>query len=1054
MARPRLHGGQPDPLSGDSPLRSRDDGPESASIAADSYLTRRYLLPCVGRNSELLQLYRALEDARHGHGSAWAIVGPPGIGKSRVLKELGTIAERKGFHTRRGHGDRDASVPLYPLLQVFDIDGARTRSRRSDPTRELESLSGETREGNRSETRDSAPDASGRSARSGGPATPRVRRSTRSDVDRVLLRMIRELESESEPRLFLIDDFESADQETMRGFELLARSVASAPVVLVVGLRDTTPKLGGFRQFMLRTETSQRSGMLRVVRLDPLSVSDGMRVLQTYLGPGAKTIRDTPYARDVVARAGGNPYFILEIVDSDLRSGALVWRRGRWIVGSATGSSDNGVDAGTDVPQTVRTLVASRLEGLDPADQRLLRVAARIGVRFDPRPVAKSLSLSIGSVDLRLRRLAREGWPLRPESGESGTFQFDHALVREVLNDRLAFPVEPEVLDRLARWWKAEQPDDPLTEASLWAETSNVSNLIEAVERAIQRAMVERAYRQVPHLLQWLRSRLPRGQRTADRLGPVVLAAAQALRFESETDTLLETLAPLEGLQLPPDLEISAELMRIETRIRTNPVEAGRLLDEFESELISRLGGVPDAHVWRVAYLRGLLSVWDQTPRKAVETVRRAIACLPDRGCDEETLLLYESYIDALWLSGRRREGQAFVRQARRWVLSRRLTQSTVSLQLGEIEIRNAVLTGNWPEALRLARRQVDHARSTGNVNAEVRTLVTAAQHEYLCRETVAARKHIEEALELARRLELPVIAGIAYAFDGWIAIYDGDYVRAHDALRRAESSSMVGSNSIYHLFSRIGFAIVLAEQGDPAGALRELDELARTVGAERQALATELQLARARAYELAGDPVRSGAALREAWKTVEHQAAPPNRLNVAAEFLEWARRHGSAAQQRSWRRRYLNLCRASSLDPGRDWKGIAYPPSSAVPIAGPSIGTTYRAPPRTGFPGNAPFRELILKLLQQRPLVAGSRRASGRSSYLTTESDIAQSLGVPRERFARTLQRLLEEGSVERTRCRIEGRPRPVYAYRLASGSSRVILPERSLDLSAAPVA
>jgi tetratricopeptide (TPR) repeat protein len=1053
MARPRGHREEPGVSSDATSSRSGPTLPAGAPGAADSYLTRRYLLPCVGRNSELLQLYRALDDAQRGHGSAWAVVGPPGIGKSRVLKELGAIAERKGFDTRRSFGDRDASVPLYALLQVLDADGGGSPPVPPDPGRGAASRSEEAVAKRRPTTKgvDSGPAELAERLRYS--LRPRDRRSRRSDVDRVILRMIREIERETEPRLLVIDDFESVDQETMRGFDLLARSVASSPVVLVVGLRDTSPKQGGFRQFMARTENSQRSGALRVVRLEPLTPNDGLRVLETYLGHGAKGVRDTTYGRDVVARSGGNPYFILEIVDAGVRSGALLWRRSRWIVSSSAISSDVGLDDSQDVPQTVRALLASRLEGLDPADQRVLRIASRIGARFDARPIARALTLKPGLVDLRLRRLARDGWPLQTVPGESGTFQFDHALVREVLNDRLAFPVEPGVLDRLARWWNEARPDDPLTEASLWAETNQVDHLIEAVERAIRRAMAERAYRQVPQLLRWLRSRLPRRPRTAERLGSVVLGAALALRYETETDTLLETLAPLEGLELPPDLEVPLELLRIESRIRTNPVEAGRALDAYESELISRFGEVPRAQAWRMASIQGMVSIWVQTPRRAVETIRRSIASLPERGCDEETLLLYVNYSNALWLAGRVSEAHAFVRRARRWVLGHPLAQSTVRLRLGDIEIRNAGMSGNWPAAVAFARRQVDQARSMGDVRAEVRALAEAAQHEYQCRETVSARKHIEEALELTRRLDLPLLAGLVYSLDGWIAIYDGDYVRAYEAFRRAETASTLGENSIYHLWGRIGFAIVLAEQGDPSGSLRELAALGRTVGAAPQACATEVLLAEARAYELSGDSARSGAALRAAWRTVE-RASPPNRVNVSAEILEWARRHGSAAQQRDWRRRYRSLCRTSSLDPDRDWKGIAFATTASTRTPGRSVDSASPGRPATRYLEKTAFRERILKILHQSPMAAGLRRGSARSSYLTTESDLARSLGVPRERFARTLQRLLDEGWVERTRCRVEGRPRPVYAYRLAIAPGKAPSLERTADLGTAPVA
>jgi len=56
---------------------------------------RSRLDPFVGRESELDQLRQALERARAGHGQAVAVVGEPGVGKSRLYWEFS--------HSHRAH---------------------------------------------------------------------------------------------------------------------------------------------------------------------------------------------------------------------------------------------------------------------------------------------------------------------------------------------------------------------------------------------------------------------------------------------------------------------------------------------------------------------------------------------------------------------------------------------------------------------------------------------------------------------------------------------------------------------------------------------------------------------------------------------------------------------------------------------------------------------------------------------------------------------------------------------------------------------------------------
>jgi tetratricopeptide (TPR) repeat protein len=76
-------------------------------------------LPLVGRDNELEMLRLGLRQARDGYGSAWSLIGPGGIGKSRILRTLETDALQLGLNVRWGLCLKEALAPFLPFEQIF-----------------------------------------------------------------------------------------------------------------------------------------------------------------------------------------------------------------------------------------------------------------------------------------------------------------------------------------------------------------------------------------------------------------------------------------------------------------------------------------------------------------------------------------------------------------------------------------------------------------------------------------------------------------------------------------------------------------------------------------------------------------------------------------------------------------------------------------------------------------------------------------------------------------------------------------------------------------------
>lgn len=76
-------------------------------------------VPFVGRDSEVRLLSESLARAKQGRGSAWALVGPGGIGKTRVLRAIEQLAGREGVRVRWGYCLKESLSPFFPFEQIF-----------------------------------------------------------------------------------------------------------------------------------------------------------------------------------------------------------------------------------------------------------------------------------------------------------------------------------------------------------------------------------------------------------------------------------------------------------------------------------------------------------------------------------------------------------------------------------------------------------------------------------------------------------------------------------------------------------------------------------------------------------------------------------------------------------------------------------------------------------------------------------------------------------------------------------------------------------------------
>ena len=162
--------------------------------------------------------------------------------------------------------------------------------------------------------------------------------------------------------------------------------------------------------------------------LEPLT-EPAMRELLAGLVPGLPE----PASRAIASRAGGIPLYAVETVRMLVTEGRLKEEAGVYVpIGDLTALA---------VPETLTALIASRLDGLDPADRTLVQDAAVLGQSFTLEALSAVSGLDVGALEPRVRSLVRRELltlEVDARSPERGQYTFVQALIREVAYNTFA----------------------------------------------------------------------------------------------------------------------------------------------------------------------------------------------------------------------------------------------------------------------------------------------------------------------------------------------------------------------------------------------------------------------------------------------------------------------------------------------------------------------------------------------------------------------------------------------------------------------------------------
>jgi class 3 adenylate cyclase len=388
----------------------------------------------VGRRWEMSAVEGLLERAIDGHGAVVGVVGSPGVGKSRLVREVAAIAGRRGVevftafcesHTSQVSFHAVARL-LRAAIGVEGLDGQSARDRvrgritEADPEDVLllDDLLGIA-----------------------DPNTPLPAIDPDARRRRLTALLNAALLARQTPAVYVVEDAHWIDEVSESLLAAFLTVIPQTPSLLLVTYRPE------YQGALIRVTGAQ------TIALAPLSDSETTALISALLG---RDPLNGALGEKIAERAAGNPFFAEEIVRDLAERGVLSGKPGAYLSAADVGE--------VHVPATLQATIAARIDRLDAKAKRTLSAAAVLGARFTLDLLTALGAEAVVDDLLAAQLIAQVRFTGQPE------YVFHHPLIRTVAYEAQLKSDRAELHRRVADVIESRDPAAAEENAALIAE--------------------------------------------------------------------------------------------------------------------------------------------------------------------------------------------------------------------------------------------------------------------------------------------------------------------------------------------------------------------------------------------------------------------------------------------------------------------------------------------------------------------------------------------------------------------------------------------------------
>jgi serine/threonine protein kinase/predicted ATPase len=380
----------------------------------------------VGREDELTALNHEFERAHRGKARLVVISGEAGVGKTTLVEAFVSELEERGQPVRVGRGrcsERLAGSEAYlPVLEA--LESLQRHEQLGSLTRLIRALAPSWYAQLMPPTENDS-SAARLAAETAGGSQERLKREIASLLEEA---------GRMQPIVLWFDDVHWADPSTTDLLGYLARRLDNTRLLVIATTRPSELRQSRHPFLSLKLDLLAH-GFCREIEPSYLSEAAIERYIALQFPEHAFP---SGFAGLIHDRTEGNALFMADVLRDLRRRQVIQQQDGRWTI-----SGDLSAIA-RELPESVRSLIQRKMDGLEDTDRRLLAAASVQGMDFDSAIVAAAVQADEEDVETRLERLEREHALVRfvgeleaPDRSLTLRYRFAHHMYQNACFDSL-----------------------------------------------------------------------------------------------------------------------------------------------------------------------------------------------------------------------------------------------------------------------------------------------------------------------------------------------------------------------------------------------------------------------------------------------------------------------------------------------------------------------------------------------------------------------------------------------------------------------------------------